>query len=178
MQDGTPEDYALLAKFEDIHIAGLPGRIILALKQLTYSFGGYPVTRFEHSLQSATRAYSDGRNDEYIVGALLHDVGDLLAPATHGEMAAAIIRGYVSEEIYWIVKHHAIFQQYHFAHLVGNNRFARDRYKGHRFFDSCAEFCALYDENCFDPSYQSLPLEFFEPLIEAIFSKTRTPSWQ
>ena len=151
----------------------LPERLLEAVEALDESFGGYKVTRKEHSLQSATRAYHDGRGDEYVVAALLHDVGDVLAPHTHGEMMDAVLKPFVADDIRWIVSHHGVFQQYYYGHLVGGDRNARDRYRDHPQFDDCAEFCELYDQNCFDPDYESLPLAFFEPMVRRVFAEPR-----
>ena len=171
MADGTAEDYALLDRYEEEYVAVLPDRMMEALEKLRTSFAGYQVTRYEHSLQSATRALRDGRDEEYVVGALMHDVGDELAPYTHGEMVAAILKPYVRPEVCWIVKHHGLFQMYYYAHHSGGDRNARDRYRDHQWFDACAEFCERYDQNCFDPDYEPLPLDFFEPMVRRVFGR-------
>jgi predicted HD phosphohydrolase len=173
MADGTREDYELLARYGAEYAATLPERLLAALDALKHSFAGYQVTRYEHSLQSATRAYRDGRDEEYVVGALLHDLGDELAPYAHGELVSAILRPFVSEEVRWIVAHHGIFQMYYYAHHEGGDRNARDRYRDHPYFDACAEFCELYDQNCFDPDYDSLSVEFFEPIVRRVCAKPR-----
>jgi predicted HD phosphohydrolase len=173
MADGTAEDYELLDRYETEYVAALPDRLLSALDALKHSLAGYQVSRYEHSLQSATRALRDGRSEEYVVAALLHDLGDELAPYTHGEMVAAILKPYVSEEICWAVKHHGLFQTYYYAHLTGGDRNARDRYRDHPYYEACREFCELYDQNCFDPAYDSLPVETFEPMVRRVFSETR-----
>jgi predicted HD phosphohydrolase len=173
MEEGTAEDYALLGRFEEAFMKGLPDRLLRALDGLRGSFDGYQVTRYEHSLQSATRALRDGRDEEYIVAALLHDIGDELAPYTHGEMVAAILKPYVRPELCWVVKHHGLFQMYYYAHHSGGDRNARDRYRDHEWFDACAEFCELYDQNCFDPGYDSLPVSEFEPMVRRVFGRVR-----
>ncbi len=173
MSEGTPEDYALLAREEEGYLGELPGRLLAAVAALEHSFGGYQVSRCEHSLQSATRALRDGRGEEYVAAALLHDIGDELAPYTHGEMVAAILRPYVEPRICWIVKHHGVFQQFHYGRASGEDPDARERFRGHEWFDDCAEFCELYDQNCFDPAYESLPLEHFEPIVRRVFAEPR-----
>ena len=173
MSEGTPEDYALLAREEEGYLGELPGRLLAAVAALKHSFGGYQVSRCEHSLQSATRALRDGRGEEYVAAALLHDIGDELAPYTHGEMVAAILRPYVEPRICWIVKHHGVFQQFHYGRASGEDPDARERFRGHEWFDDCAEFCELYDQNCFDPAYESLPLEHFEPIVRRVFAEPR-----
>jgi predicted HD phosphohydrolase len=173
MSDGTEEDYAILRKYEEEAERDLPKRLLAAVEALEDSLGGLQVSRRVHSLQSATRALNDGRSEEYVVAALLHDIGDVLAPHTHGEMVAAVLKPYISEEICWVVQHHGIFQMYHYAHRIGGDRNARDRYAGHPYFDACAEFCEKYDENCFDPDFTPLPLEHFAPMVERVMSEPR-----
>ncbi|HEX6386146.1 MAG TPA: HD domain-containing protein [Anaerolineae bacterium] len=173
MADGTREDYELLGRLEEEYIKELPDRLLQALDALKSSLSGYQVSRYEHSLQSATRAYRDGRSEEYVVAALLHDIGDVLAPYTHGEMVAAILKPFVAEEICWVVKYHGLFQMYYYAHHTGGDRHARDRFKDHPYYDACVEFCEKYDQNCFDPRYDSLPVEFFEPMVRRVFAEPR-----
>ena len=173
MADGTAEDYALLDHYEEQYMTGLPDRLMESLDKLRASFAGYQVSRYEHSLQSATRALRDGRDEEYVVAALLHDIGDELAPWTHGEMVAAILKPYVRPEVCWVVKHHGLFQLYYRAHHSGGDRNARDRYLDHPWYAACAEFCELYDQNCFDPAYEALPADHFRPMVERVFSEVR-----
>ena len=173
MADGTREDYELLQRREADYLAALPDRLLKAVQALEHSLSGYQVTRYEHSLQSASRAYRDGRDEEYVVAALLHDIGDELAPHTHGEMVAAVLRPFVREELCWAIKHHGVFQMYYYAHHYGEDRDARERYRDHPHYDACAEFCELYDQNCFDPAYESLPLEHFEPIVRAVLAEPR-----
>ena len=132
---------------------------------------GYQVSRLEHSLQSATRALHAGESEEMIVAALLHDIGDELAPMNHSEYAASILKPYVSEKTHWIVEKHGEFQAYYYAHHLGGNRNKRDKYKGHKYFDACVNFCEKYDQCSFDPDYESYPLEKFEPMVRNIFAR-------
>lgn len=171
MQDGTAEEYALLERLEQEYAAELPRRIEAQLLSLANSLSGYRVNRLEHSLQSATRAWRDGRSRDYIVAALVHDIGDELAPYSHSELAAAVLRPFVSERLYWIVRTHGIFQMYYYGEQTGQDKHARDRYQGHAWFDDAVEFCELYDQNCFDPAYQSQPLSFFRPMLEEVFTR-------
>lgn len=171
MQDGTAEEYAFLERLEHEYAAELPRRIEAQLLNLANSLSGYRVNRLEHSLQSATRAWRDGRSRDYIVAALVHDIGDELAPYSHSELAAAVLRPFVSERLYWIVRTHGIFQMYYYGEQTGQDKHARDRYQGHVWFDDAVEFCELYDQNCFDPAYQSQPLSFFQPMLEEVFTR-------
>jgi predicted HD phosphohydrolase len=170
MQDATREDYQLIGRRSLEFFAGLPDRLLRHLELLEGDTGGYAVSRLTHSLQSATRAERDGRDEEYVVCALLHDIGDTLASANHSELAATILEPYVSEENHWIVKHHGIFQGYYFFHHLGLDRNARDAYRDHPLFRECAAFCQKYDQNSFDPAYDTLPLDHFEPMLRRVFA--------
>lgn len=171
MQHGTREDYELLEVYERAYVAKLPARILAALRQLEGSLGGYPVTRLEHSLQAATRARRDGADIELVVAALIHDIGDELAPFNHAEIASGILRPYVRPQVTWIVEQHGLFQSYYYAHHLGGNRDGRERHRGHPWFDACRDFCANWDQNSFDPKYPWDPLESFEPLVREIFTR-------
>jgi predicted HD phosphohydrolase len=171
MKDGSSEEYALLDQLEDEFKSGLADRLLNALQSLEDSLSGYQISRLEHVLQSATRAHRAGESEQLIVAALLHDIGDELAPYSHSEMAAAILRPFVNEEIYWIIKHHGIFQMYYYAHHSGGDRNARERYRDHAYYDAAVRFCHEYDQNCFDPEYTSEPLEFFRPILERVVSR-------
>lgn len=171
MKDGTCADYRLLEKLEHEYVRALPERLLKALRALEHSFSGYKISRLEHSLQSATRAHAAGESEAMVVAALLHDIGDELAPYSHSEMAAAVLRPFVSDKIYWLIKYHGVFQMYYYAHHVGGERNARDRFKDHPWFDEAVRFCEEYDQNCFDPEFKSKPLEFFEPMLRRVFSQ-------
>ena len=166
MKNGTKEDYLFLDKHEKDFASKTADRILKFMSGLTETLEGYQVSRLEHSLQSATRAYKNGESDEMIVAALLHDIGDELAPMNHSEYAAAILKPYVSEKTHWIVEKHGEFQMYYYAHHLGG-----DRYKNHKYYQDTINFCEKYDQNSFDPNYDSLPLNFFKPFVKKIFSR-------
>jgi predicted HD phosphohydrolase len=170
MQDATREDYQVIGRHSLEFFAGLPDRILRHLELLDSDTGGYAVSRLTHSLQTATRAERDGRDEEYIVCALMHDIGDTIACANHSDLAATMLQPFVSEENYWIVKHHGVFQGYYFFHHLGLDRNAREAYRGHPLFGECAAFCARYDQNSFDPKYDTLPLAHFEPMVRKVFA--------
>ena len=173
MEDGNSEDYDLLCqKFKEYN-DDLSQRILNSLKELKTAYEGYQISRYEHSLQTATRAYHNGENDEMIVAALLHDIGGNLAPYNHGAMASAMLKPYVSEKICWIIAHHDLFVTYYWGHYQGLDRFSRDKYKNHPYYQATIDFCHNYDQNSFDPDYDTLPLEFFEPMVHKIFAQPR-----
>ncbi len=172
MEDGTRAEYELLDRlWNNHHQSGVADNVLAMLKTLEGPKLGYKIDRYQHSLQSATRALRDGADEEAVVCALLHDIGDTLAPDNHSDLAAAILKPYVSEANHWIVKHHAVFQGYYYWHHLDGDRNARERYRGHPQFEACAAFCARYDQNCFDPDYDTLPLEHFEPMVRRIFAR-------
>ncbi len=172
MDEGTAEDYALLAEIEAADLAGFPDRALGWLRGMDVD-GGYRITRLEHSLQAATRAHRAGEDEETVVCLLLHDVGDVLAPANHSAVAAEVLKPYVSEKNYWIVRHHGVFQAYYYEHHYGGDRNARDRYRDHPYYQATVEWCAAYDQVSFDPDYDWEPLEFFEPMVRRILAEPR-----
>ena len=171
MDEGSVEDYALLHSLETDYVKGLPDRIINALLRLDDTLGGYQVTRLQHSLQSATRAEADGADIELIVAALIHDIGDELAPENHSQMAASIIRPYVRAEVTWILEMHGVFQYKYYGDKVGLNPDERERWRGHQWFDRCEQFCGDWDQMSFDPEYESKSLAHFIPMITEIFTR-------
>jgi predicted HD phosphohydrolase len=153
--------------------AKLPDRIITHLRLLENDYGGFPVARYTHCLQTATRALKDGRDEEYVVCALLHDIGDTLGSYNHADIAAAILQPFVSEDNHWMVKHHAIFQGYYFFQHIGLNRDLRDNFQSHPAYEQTAEFCALYDNPAFDPQAEALPLQEFEPMLRRVLASPK-----
>jgi predicted HD phosphohydrolase len=149
MKDGDKEDYELLIKFEDKFNEGTAERIIRVLKGLESSLGGYKVSRLEHSLQSASRAMRDNASEEMIVAALLHDIGDEIAPLNHSELVASVLKPFVSEKTRWIVEKHGLFQAYYYNHYYNKNRNLRDEYKGHKFYEDTINFCHKWDQASF-----------------------------
>jgi len=171
MKDGTRDDYVMLDQSERDHAKGLPDRVMSTLARLNESLEGYKVSRLEHSLQSATRAEADGADPEMVVAALVHDIGDELAPYNHAEIASGLIRPYVRPEVTWVVEQHGIFQMYYYAHHLGGNRNARERFKGHEWYGACDRFCERWDQASFDPDYATKPLAYWEPLVKEIFGR-------
>ena len=174
MRHGTAEDYALLDRYERLHAGGLADRLLDTLDRLTDSIGGYRITRLEHSLQSATRARLDGAGVDWVVAALVHDIGDELAPYNHSEVAAAIVQPYVPAEVHWVVQHHGVFQSYYYAHHLGGDRHARDRFADHRWASLCAQFCADWDQTSFDPDFPIHDLASFADEVHEVFGR---PAW-
>ena len=171
MKNGTKEEYELLEKFEKNFERQTAERVLNYLSKQTTTLEGYKISRLEHSLQTATRAMKDGASDEMIVAALLHDIGDELAPLNHAEYAAAVLKPYVSEKIHWIVEKHGIFQMYYYAHHFGGNKNEREKFKDHKYYKDTMNFCEKWDQKSFDPNFKSLSLKEFEPFVKKIFGR-------
>jgi len=175
MADGTAEDYALLDRellpYAEKVLAELPGYMTKLLHEQAGLALGYPIDRYQHSLQTATRAFRDGADEETVVAALLHDVGDGIGVFNHSEFIAALLRPFVSERNHWVLRHHGLFQGYYYFHHTGGDRNARDRFRGHEHFQACVDFCEKWDQCSFDPKYENMRFEAFQPMIHRLFQK-------
>ncbi len=173
MEESTAADWQKIGAEFMPFAQKLPERVLAHLKLLDGDYGGFPIDRYQHSLQTATRALKDGRDEEYVVCALLHDIGDTLGSFNHFDIAAAILKPFVSEENLWMVQHHGIFQGYYFFHHIGLDRNLREQFRGHAHFTRTEEFCALYDNPAFDPKAETLPISEFEPMVRRVFGQVR-----
>lgn len=173
MQDSTQADWQTIGGEFMQFASQLPARVIQHLQILQGDYGGFPVDRYTHSLQTATRALRDGRDEEYVVCALLHDIGDTLGSFNHPDIAAAILKPFVSDENHWMVQHHGIFQGHYFFHHIGLDRNLRDNFKAHPSYERTAEFCELYDNPAFDPKAETLPIEEFTPMLRRLMAQPR-----
>lgn len=173
MQDSTREDWQVIGAEFMQFAGGLTGRVIKHLQLLEGDYGGFPVDRHTHSLQTATRALKAGRDEEYVVCALLHDIGDTLGSFNHPDIAAAILKPFVTEENHWMVQHHGIFQGHYFFHHIGLDRDMRENFRDHPNFQRTAEFCELYDNPAFDPKGETLPISEFEPMLQRVLAVPR-----
>ncbi len=170
MTAGTKEDWQTIASHSKGFNKGLADRVLAHLMLLDGDYGGFPIDRLAHSLQAATRAHKDGMDDEYVVCALLHDIGDTLASHNHPDIAAAILKPFVSEANHWMVANHGIFQGYYFFEHLGLDKNMRDQYRDHPHFEHTARFCHQYDQSAFDPAYENLPLSYFEAMVRRLFA--------
>jgi len=170
MDEGTDEDFQVLKHVHERSLRELPERLLGHLRELRNDTA-YNISRYDHCLQSATRALRDGKDEEYVVVALLHDACELLGPFNHGEVVASILRPFISRNNQWMLAQHGLFQTYYYAHHMGGDRNARERLRDHPWFGACAAFCERWDQSSFDPDYRTEPLETFEPLVRRIFSR-------
>lgn len=172
MKDGTAADYHLLQRHEQVFHSGTADRLLDELRRHgEASLEGYRISRLEHALQSATRAEQDGADIDWVVGTLLHDIGDGLAPQNHDRFAAELMRPFVRWDVSWVVEHHGIFQMIYYAHHYGWNPNTRDEFKEHACFESCERFCERWDQASFDPDFESKSLTYFEPMLREVFAR-------
>lgn len=174
MADGTAEDWKIIGSHYKPFSAGLPDRLLAHLELLGGDYGGFQVDRLEHSLQTATRAHRAGEDEEYVVAALLHDIGDLLCSYNHADMAATVLKPFVSASNHWMVEKHGIFQGYYFFQHLGLDRDMREQFRGHADFEKTAIFCERYDAPAFDPAYESMKLDDFRPMVHRVFEKPKS----
>ena len=175
MADGTAEEYAFLEPLYAATRQLVPDALIGLLKRMQGDTLGYRVDRYTHSLQTATRALRDGADEETVVCALLHDVGDVLAPDNHSAVGAAILRPFIGDRNYWVLQHHGLFQGYYYFHHAGRDRHARERFRAHPHYQACVDFCQRWDQESFDPDYETLPLVTFEPMLRRLLAEPRRP---
>lgn len=173
MTEGTAEDWQIISSHFFPFATQVGARVLDHLRLLDGDYGGFPVDRLQHSLQTATRAHRDGRDEDYVVMALLHDIGDTLGSFNHPDIAAAILKPFMPEEYHWIAGQHGVFQGYYYFHHLGLDRDLREGLRGHPHFEACAEFCEKYDQAAFDPAYDSAPLAFFEPMVMRVMHAPR-----
>ena len=170
MDQVTKEDYDLVAIHDSKNEKGLYKRVIKWLLMMDGD-SPYQISRLQHSLQTATRAEKDGADEETIVCALLHDIGDVISPSNHSQVSAALLRPYINDKNYCIVLHHGLFQGYYWMHHYNEDRDSRNQYKDHPYYQDCIDFCSKWDQKSFDPNYKTKSLEYFIPMIEKIFSR-------
>ena len=171
MKDGTKEEYEFLNEHEIDHTRHTAQRLLKALVDLDESLSGYQITRLGHSLQSASRAWRDGADIDWVVATLLHDIGDIYAPYNHDEYAATILKPFVREQCTWCVQTHGDFQMVYYGHHLGADPHKRDKYRSSPYFEDCVAFCERWDQASFDPGYENLPIEFFAPMVEKVFAR-------
>jgi predicted HD phosphohydrolase len=171
MKHGTKADYDLLVRRHKANAEGVADRVLAMLNEMDAMETGYRIDRRRHALQSATRAWRDGADADWVVAALLHDLGDHLAPFSDGHLPASILRPFTREQCSWTVAHHTTFQTIYYAHLIGGDPKARDVHRDSPYFDDCVDFCERWDQCSFDPDYDEEPMSVFEPMLRAVFAR-------
>jgi len=174
MDAGTPEQWMIIKDEHTLLQQQVPTRIKKMLRELESIEGGFGVNQLVHSLQTATRAERAGASEELVLAALCHDIGKVISVPNHPAIAAEILKAYVSPETYWVILTHQDFQGRHYYKYLGMNPAARDQYKDHPSYALAERFTDEWDQTAFDPNYETLPLEHFEPIIDRFFAKPRS----
>lgn len=173
MSEGTVEDWTKISVAKKQYNRGLPDRILGHLKMLEGEAWGFPVDRFTHSLQSGTLAHRAGMDEEYVVCALLHDIGYTVGPHNHSNVAATILQPFVSARNLWMIARHNIFEGYYFYQYFGRDRNAREQFRGHPCFEQTAHFCEAFDQTAFESEFDTMPLEAFVPMVHRVLGRRR-----
>ena len=169
----TADEFAPLLPATERFCQALPDRVLEALNRLGGQYDGFPIDRLQHSLQTATLALRDERDEEYVVCALVHDIGDELACYNHAELAAAVVAPFVAPANHWMVLNHAPFQGYYYWQHLGRDPLTVERLRGHPHFERTWSFVERYDQCAFDPAKETLPLAAFEPMLRRVFASPR-----
>jgi predicted HD phosphohydrolase len=175
LDDFTDADWRLMAPQRHAFYADHQADHVLSMFALEKDHGsfGYLLNNYEHGLQTATMAMQAGHDEETVVVALLHDLGFLACPATHGEFAAALLAPYISERNRWMLVRHQVFQQVHLHGYPGIDMHAREKWRGHPHFEWTAEFVDKFDQRAIDPRQEIMPIETFVPLVHRVFARTK-----
>ena len=171
MDESTAEQWAVIGKETFEHQDRVAESVLSLLRSLATITDGFAVDQLTHSLQTATRAERAGADDEVVFASLLHDIGKAVSVPNHPEIAAAIIKPYVSSDVYNMIRAHQDFQGRHYYQHFGGDPDARAKYEGEPWFDLAARFADDWDQVAFDPDYDTLPLEHFEPLVRTRCAK-------
>jgi predicted HD phosphohydrolase len=174
MDQGTVEQWQKIGA-ETVASQGLVAdRVLEMLRSLSEVVVGFSVDQLTHCLQTATRAERDGADDQTVIAALCHDVGKAISVPNHAAIAAEILRPYVRDEVYWMILTHQDFQGRYYYQYLGKDPQAREQYRDHPAFALGERFADEWDEVAFDPDYDTLPLEHFEPRLRELFSKPKS----
>jgi predicted HD phosphohydrolase len=165
MDQSTAEQWAVIGTETSEHQGRVADRVLGMLRSLAEITDGFAVDQLTHSLQTATLAERAGADEEMVFASLLHDIGKSVSVPNHPEIAAAIVKPYVRSDVYNVIRVHQDFQGRHYYHHFGGDPDARDRYEGAEWFALAAQFADEWDQIAFDPAYDTLPLEHFEPLV-------------
>ena len=173
MTDITAAEWRVLEAQRAVHDRGRQAKAVVDLMRVASadpSFG-YAISMYAHGLQAATLAIQDGRDEEFVVVCLLHDIGFTMAGPSHGEFSASLLRPYISERNRWVLEMHQLFGFPHMSEHPEVTVDERERFRGHPHFAATADFVARYDQNAVDPRIPVIGLEAFEPMVHRLFAK-------
>jgi predicted HD phosphohydrolase len=172
MSEFSSDYMTYIENYLDDDLRLVPDRVLAMLRSMGTLHQGFAVSQLDHCLQTATRAERDGASLDMVVASLCHDIGKTFSNMNHPAIAAEMLRPWVSDEAYWVVKYHQDFQGRHYYARIGMDPEMRRRHEGHEHYDMAARFADEWDQTAFDPDYRSEPLEHFEPMVREVFSRT------
>jgi predicted HD phosphohydrolase len=176
MDESTAEEWAEIGAAHVVDQPRVAQTVLDMLRGLDQVVVGFATDQLTHCLQTATRAERDGAEDEVVIAALCHDIGKFISVPNHPAIAAEILKPYVRDDVYWMIKAHQDFQGRHYYHHFGGNPDARETHRAEltpEQFALAATFADEWDQVAFDPNYDTLPLEHFEPKVRAVFHQAR-----
>lgn len=176
MDESTAEQWAEIGKQTFEHRDRVADRVLDMLRSLEAITDGFAVDQLEHSVQTATRAERAGADPEVVVAALCHDIGKAVSVPNHPEIAAAILKPYVRPEVHEMIRVHQDFQGRHYYAHFGGDPDAREQHRAAldpEVFALAERFADDWDQVAFDPDYDTLPLEHFEPLVREMTAQAR-----
>lgn len=171
MDESTAEQWAVIGAETYEHRARVADQVLSMLQGLSAITDGFAVDQLTHSLQTATRAEEAGADPQMVVAALCHDVGKFVSVPNHPKIAAEILRPYVREEVFHVIRTHQDFQGRHYYHHFGGDPNARDQYRDEPWFSLGERFADEWDQTSFDPDYPTKPLSHFEPAVREVFAQ-------
>ncbi|MFT3924669.1 MAG: HD domain-containing protein [Myxococcales bacterium] len=143
----------------------VPERVLAMLRSLEGMYAGFGVDQLHHALQTASMAKRANASDEMVLVALCHDVGKAISIQNHAAIAAEMLKPYVSDDAYHVLRTHQDFQGRHYYEHFGMSANLRAQYAHEPWFALAEQFTDEWDQAAFDPDYPVLPLAEFEPLV-------------
>jgi len=171
LDSASPDEILILKDELSRNQPRVADRVLGMLGSLADIVDGFAVNQLVHCLQTAARAEHDGASDELLVAALCHDVGKAVSVVGHAGISAAILKPYVSPDVFWMIDNHQVFQGRHYAEVMGTDPNAYRMHEGHPCFERTMKFVDEWDQNSFDPAYPTPELARYEPLIRKWFAR-------
>ena len=172
MAEFSADYMGYVEQYLDDDLRLVPDRVLDMLRSMADLHQGFAVSQLDHCLQTATRAERDGAGLDMVVASLCHDIGKTFSNMNHPAIAAEMLRPWVSDEAYWVVKYHQDFQGRHYYGRIGMDPEMRRKHLGHEHYEMAERFADVWDQTAFDPNYDNETLEHFEPLVREVFSRT------
>ncbi len=168
MDESTAEQWSRIGAATNANQGRVADAILGLLGALGDITDEFATDQLTHCLQTATRAERAGADDEVVFASLCHDIGKAISVPNHPAIAAEIIKPYVRDDVYHMIRTHQDFQGRHYYHHFGGDPTLREQYRSEPWFDLTERFADEWDQTSFDPDYDTLPLEHFEPLVRRL----------